>query len=274
MKLAELLEKLGEIAAQHDLGEPLICGGVVRDVQLGEIKELHDIDITTGREDVGQLADLFAAETGADTRTFPDGHKQVSLDGIQFDFSTNFTYDNLDELLDKAGVVIEDNDGLARETYSRDFTINALLMPLDFSRVIDPTGMGLDDLKAGVLRCPVDAGASFKASPNRIVRSYLHAAKFGFAFSPELELAIKENLDLLAGVNPRYAGEKFNEVLRINPNFLGRLIEDRIIEKIPHTKYITRELIKQRRLLDVMAARTATRNKTPLAKRSNEATHG
>lgn len=258
MSLAELLAILSEVAEKYKLHQPYICGGVVRDIQFAReghddkklIEELSDIDITTGYDDVHLLADLFAAAVGRDVKEFDDGHKQVFVDETFFDFSTNFRYKNIDELLKRAGV--KDPDDLTRETYSRDFTINALLMPLDFSEVVDPTHMGLDDIRAKILRCPLDCDASFAESPNRMVRALVYAARFGLTMSEELKKSLQSNLDLLGKIHPRYAGEKLNEALRLNPDMLDELIELGLLARLPMTKHLSKLLISKRRLQDVI----------------------
>lgn len=255
MSLKETLARLAAVAARHDLGEPFICGGVARDLQLGEIKELHDVDITTGRSDVGLLADLFAGETGASVKTFADGHKQVFVDGVHIDFSTNFKYPDIDAMLEEAGAELTD---LNREMWSRDFTINALLLKLDLSQTLDPTGMGLEDVKTKLLRCPLDPMVSFAASPNRLVRAWEYAGRLGFDFDPKLKEAIEQSLELLKKVKPRYAGAKLNAALRKRPELLDEMIEMGVLNHVPHTKLITKMLIQKRRLLDVMNKKTAS----------------
>lgn len=257
MGLAEQLAKLTEVAERYKLSRPYICGGVVRDLVLareaGEearIESLNDVDITTGSADVQLLADLFAGAVGKSAKTFADGHKQVHVDGISFDFSTNFMYEGIDELLKKVG--IDSPTDLQRETFSRDFTINALLLPLDFSEVVDLTGKGMDDLKERVLRCPLDSDASFAASPNRLIRAWELRARFGLSFAEDLRRSIERNLDLLKQVSARYAGDKLNDTLRAAPELLDELIESGFLQKIKLTKFISRLLISKRRIKEVL----------------------
>ena len=257
MSLVEKLAVLEATAKKHNLHTPYICGGIVRDLMFAQedekgkrIEELNDVDITTGYDDVHLLADLFAGALGADVKEFDDGHKQVFHDGVFFDFSTNFKYKNVDELLKKAGV--EEINDLVRETYSRDFTINAMLMPLDFSEVLDLTNKGMEDIRNKVLRCPLDCDASFKESPNRIMRCFVYIARFGMTMSEGVKRSIKSNLDLLTKINPRYAGQKLNEALRLQPDLLDDLIEMGVMGKLKLTKHVSRMLINKRRLLDVL----------------------
>ncbi len=118
----------------------------------------------------------------------------------------------------------------------RDFTVNAMAIPLaDTRQLIDPYD-GQADLEAGVLRA-IHAG-SFVDDPTRAIRAARYAARFGLAIEPETrdwllatdlgtitperrwselrKLAAEENatrgLELLAGwglVEPRPGGESF-----------------------------------------------------------------
>ncbi|MBO4547868.1 MAG: tRNA nucleotidyltransferase, partial [Abditibacteriota bacterium] len=45
---------------------------------------------------------------------------------------------------------------LEEDAFRRDFTVNALYRNLCSGEILDPTGMGLADLKAGLLRTPID----------------------------------------------------------------------------------------------------------------------
>ena len=135
---------------------------------------------------------------------------------------------------------------------SRDFTVNALLLSLDFKQIVDVTGKGIEHLENGILACPLDCTLSFKESPNRILRAFYYKAKFGFKFDDSVSKAIKDNLDLLKTINARYASEMINSIVRADPSILEELIEIGALQKIPLTKYLTKVLLKNRRILDVI----------------------
>jgi poly(A) polymerase len=72
---------------------------------------------------------------------------------------------------------------LAEDVGRRDFTVNALCQTLD-GRVIDITGKGLTDLRAGVLRTPSDPLETFSEDPLRMYRAARFVAQLGFALAP------------------------------------------------------------------------------------------
>jgi tRNA nucleotidyltransferase/poly(A) polymerase len=211
---------------------------------LERVGDVHDIDITTGSQDVDVLAELFAEKLGVKVKDLAD-HKQVQVGDVTFDFSSNFIYDNIEE----HGITGGD---LEKETYSRDFTINSLLLPLDFARVVDPTNQGLKDLANGVLDCPIDCNLSFSASPNRMLRAFYYKAKYDLDFSDNVLGAIKNNLELLKEINVRYASGLINDIIREKPDMIDELIELGVLQKLPMTKYLTKVLLKKRKILDVI----------------------
>ncbi len=75
---------------------------------------------------------------------------------------------------------------LEEDIWRRDFTVNALCQTLD-GRVIDVTGRGLDDLRRGVLRTPLDPELTFSEDPLRMFRAARFAAQLGFSTAPGLD---------------------------------------------------------------------------------------
>lgn len=248
MSLKELLNELQAAAETSNLGTPYIVGGVPRDFVMGTLDAVNDIDITTGRSDINELAQLFAERVDGSSYNRLKDHSQVKIDGITFDFSTNFIYNNLPELKNEYSV----DPGLVKEAYSRDFTINTLLMPLDLSKVIDVTGRGVLDIESKILDCPVDCNLSFRESPNRILRAIYYKAKYGLIMSDNVKNAIKNNLDLLSEVKGRYASELVNASLREDPNMLSLMLELGVLQYLPMTKYLTKLLLENKKILDVI----------------------
>lgn len=250
MNLKELLAVLKSIAEKNSLKTPYICGGIPRDMLLDGLVNVSDIDITTGYEDVHILADLFAKHLKVEPKIFKDGHRKVTFDKYTIDFSTNFTYDNIDDLLTEIG--IKTSDPLVKETYSRDFTINTLLLPLDFSKIIDITKMGAGDCSDKLIRCPLNPVTTLRASPNRIIRVFYYAAKYNLSISGELKEAIRSNTNIISEVSPKYAADKISQALDMRPELLDDLIELGVLHKLPLTTDISDKLIRQKRLLDVL----------------------
>lgn len=250
MQFKTLLLKIEELAETNDLSTPYIVGGVPRNIVLKKSIEFNDFDITTGDSTIHKLGELFAQHYKVEPKKMKDGHLQVIVDGIKFDFSSNFKYKHIDQILKESDVT--EIDDLVRESYSRDFTINTFLMSMDLSQIIDITDRAFNDIHHKILSSPLNSTISFQHSPNRILRAFYYKARYGFNFSGELDQAIEENKDLLSKIHPRYAGEILNSILQADKNMIHELIERGILHKLPLTKYVVKILLENKRILEVI----------------------
>jgi len=249
MSIDKSLTLMKDLAKKNGLGEPYVVGGVPRNDLLEGTHEVHDIDITTGDDSIHKLAKLFADAIGKEPLKHKD-HYSVTHNEVRFDFSKNFRYENIDEILKAKG--IEEPTDLQREAFSRDFYINTLLKPIGGGEIIDVTGRGKDDIKNRILECPVDCNLSFQQSPDRILRAFYFKNNYGFELSENVEKAIKVNASYLTNVNPRHAKEMINKIVREDPDIIDELIDYKILTYVPMTKYLTRVLLDRKRLLNVM----------------------
>ena len=87
---------------------------------------------------------------------------------------------------------------LEEDVMRRDFTVNALCQTLD-GRMIDITGRGLADLRAGILRTPLDPAVTFAEDPLRMYRAARFVAQLGFTLAPGTVEAMRAQ----AGTEPR-----------------------------------------------------------------------
>src|SRR5262245_18668808 len=78
------------------------------------------------------------------------------------------------------------------DAFRRDFTINALFYDIDTFSVIDYVG-GLDDLRAGVVRCIGDPETRFPEDPVRMLRAIALASRLGFTIDPPILAAINKH---------------------------------------------------------------------------------
>lgn len=84
----------------------------------------------------------------------------------------------------------------------RDFTINALALDPDTNEIIDVCG-GLDDLKLGILKTPIDPNITLLDDPLRVIR--------GLRFKVTLNFAIEENF--MSAINNPNIWDKFSKVI-------------------------------------------------------------
>jgi len=156
-------------------------GGYVRDRLLG--RPHPDIDVVVEEGRALELAEEFARRVGArPPALFPRfGTAQVSWAGRLVEFASaraeSYARGSRKPAVRPAS--------LEEDLLRRDFTVNALLMDWE-GRVHDPLGMGLQDLKARVLRTPRDPLVTFDDDPLRMLRAIRFAAQLGFALAPDL----------------------------------------------------------------------------------------
>lgn len=162
---------------RREAEEPVyLVGGAVRDLLLGRPRA--DVDLVVE----GNAAALAARLGGAEREHERFGTVKVEVEGHEIDVASART-----ETYPEPGAlpVVAPADGVEADLGRRDFTINAMAVPLDGEpRLIDPHG-GRGDLERGLLR--VLHPHSFEDDPTRAIRAARYAARFGFTLEPETD---------------------------------------------------------------------------------------
>jgi tRNA nucleotidyltransferase (CCA-adding enzyme) len=188
------IERLRE-AAQ---GAPIyLVGGAVRDLLLGRGRT--DVDVVV-EGDAAAVAARLGGEVLEHERF---ATARAELAGLELDLATART-----ESYAHPGALPEVRPAtLADDLARRDFTINAMAVPLEGEpRLIDPHG-GSDDLAAGLLR--ILHPGSFRDDPTRALRAARYAARFGFQLEPETAARLPEaDLGTVSGNRVRAELEK------------------------------------------------------------------
>ena len=195
-------------AAAGEVGaEAWAVGGYVRDRLLGRPHDEIDVVVTGGRGP--QLAERFAALAGSSKPVVFErfGTAQVVWRGRAIEFasarSESYRADSRKPDVEPAGI----EDDLRR----RDFTVNTLLS--DFAgRVEDRLGVGLADLRAGLLRTPLDPVATFNDDPLRMLRAVRFAAELDFRLDASLVPAMRRLAERLRP--PVVSVERVSDELR------------------------------------------------------------
>lgn len=162
-------------------GKIFLVGGAVRDTLLGKPVNDHDY-VVVGGSQANLLANGFK-QVGTSFPVFlhPTTGAEYALARVER--KTGLGYGGFE--VHTEGVTLEQD--LAR----RDFTINAMALPIDaqgdFSKLIDPFN-GAADLKAGIIRHVTNA---FKDDPLRVLRAARFAARYNFEVAPATLAAIK-----------------------------------------------------------------------------------
>jgi tRNA nucleotidyltransferase/poly(A) polymerase len=98
----------------------------------------------------------------------------------------------------------------------------------------------------------VDPVIAISASPNRIIRAFYYSAKYGMVIDDSLKQAIRNHPELLDKVKEKYASDKLSAAIQYNQDIVSDLIELGVLQKIKLTKDMTDQLIRSRRLVDIL----------------------
>jgi len=118
---------------------------------------------------------------------------------------------------------------LEEDYHRRDFTINSLYADIN-GHVIDPTKLGLSDLKNKLIRCIGDPNEKFSEDPLRIVRALRLTLELGFNIEPNTLLGIKENIHLIKEIRPFKLAEELNKTSDKIKQEIMRLLNSGLVE--------------------------------------------
>lgn len=209
-KLRQLLLEISHFidrTESYPKPELRFTGGWVRDKLLGSPSQDIDISISsmTGNEFANSMKHAFESsaiqtENGSDIighlaniPANPEKSKHletVTTRVLGFDVDmVNLRKEIYHE--DSRNPIVEHGTP-EEDAFRRDSTINALFYNLQTGEVEDFTRRGLVDLKAGLIKTPLDPHKTFKDDPLRILRSIRFASRLGFRIDPEDEQAMSD----------------------------------------------------------------------------------
>ena len=233
--IPEILYSIGDLADKNGLGCYLV-GGYVRDMVMQ--RPCTDIDIML----IGDPVPF--AKTVRDT-----------LHGRNFVLFERFRTAQLELTDPKQGTFKVELVGARKESYNsdsrkpvtligtldddlsrRDFTINALALVLNKegrNQIIDHFH-GLEDIKARILRTPLDPEQTFSDDPLRMMRAARFASQLEFRLLPEVLEAMKTMHERIRIVSmERISNEFFKIMLSARPSTgLITLYETGILKEI------------------------------------------
>jgi hypothetical protein len=198
-----VIELAAEVLADE---EAWLVGGAVRDRLLG--RPLVDIDVAC--RDPARAARAYARR--ADAPVFPLSERwgawRVVLEHRR---TVDFT---------------ELRDGIEADLATRDFTVNAIAVPLRGGDPVDPFS-GLDDVERRTLRAV--APPIFVDDPLRLLRAVRLEDELGFRMDAETERLVRAHAGLVA----RPAGERIlAELLRLSQGGWRRLDELGLLQQL------------------------------------------
>lgn len=207
-RMERLRRALGEASAR--LGQPAyFVGGYVRDMMLG--RPNHDIDIVTLGSGVELAREVARALGRLRVNQFKNfGTAQLVYGPWEVEFvgarKESYREDSRKPLVED-GTLEED---LAR----RDFTINALAMPVQGEGVeVVDLFRGREDLRRGIIRTPLDPEVTFSDDPLRMMRAVRFACQLRFDIEPVTLRALHTQAHRLSIVSRERIIDEFNKIL-------------------------------------------------------------
>ncbi len=205
-----VLKTVSEVAAK--LQKPVyVVGGWVRDLYLE--RPSSDIDIVVVGSGV-ELAAMVAEQFGRrrHLKVYKNfGTAMLNYQGYEIEF-VGARKESYRE--DSRKPIVEDGT-LKDDIHRRDFTINSLAISLnkqDYGTVIDLFG-GLDDIKAGVIRTPLDPDVTYSDDPLRMMRAVRFAVQLDFEIEQNSFRAIQKNAHRLQIVSIERIMDEFNKIM-------------------------------------------------------------
>lgn len=106
----------------------------------------------------------------------------------------------------------------------RDFTMNAIALPPD-GLIADPFG-GMEDIKAGLIRCVGAPEVRFEEDALRMFRALRFSARLGFEIEPATMAAICTKAELASSLSPERVREEIEKILLTHaPESIAKVID-------------------------------------------------
>lgn len=95
----------------------------------------------------------------------------------------------------------------------RDFTVNSLLKDLSSGEILDLTGLGKADIKAGIVRTPLNPDKIFTDDPLRMLRAVRFAVKYDWKLPMFMLRGLKKNASQLTNISHERIRDELNKML-------------------------------------------------------------
>lgn len=99
------------------------------------------------------------------------------------------------------------------DAFRRDLTINALFYNINTSQIEDFTGKGVEDLRNGIIRTPLEPLQTLTDDPLRALRAIRFASRYGFSLDPNLIEAARSR-DVKEALRNKISRERIADELR------------------------------------------------------------
>jgi putative nucleotidyltransferase with HDIG domain len=206
-------------------GKVYIAGGYVRDELLGF--DPKDIDLVVELPNGGiDFANWITKKTGTFKKgsnpvVFPKfGTAKFQLHGVKHkghDLSSieiEVVMTRKEKYHDDQGRKPDVSPGTLKDDVERrDFTVNSMLKDLTTGEIVDLTGMGKRDLKAGVIQTPLDPDVIFSEDPLRMLRAIRFTVKYNWKLPMFMIRSMKKNSSKLKNISAERIRSELDKIL-------------------------------------------------------------
>ncbi len=207
-----IFEVVATVADRENV-QAYVIGGFVRDHIMGRVNPDRDIDIVV-LGDGPAMARAIAREINRDIKvtvfkTFGTAMFRYKNADIEFVGARKESYSADSRKPSVKPGTLEDDQN------RRDFTINALAISLNRDNpgeVLDPFG-GIDDIRNGIIRTPLDPDITFSDDPLRMMRAVRFASQLGFRIDEETLASISRNAERIKIVSGERITTELNKIM-------------------------------------------------------------
>ena len=222
----EIFQIVSQVASSRGV-RAFVIGGYVRDCFLG--RPSNDIDIVVEGSGID-----FARAVGEKTGKYVSYFKNFGTAMLHYQGDeVEFVGARKESYRRESRKPIVENGTLEDDQMRRDFTINAMAFSLNggsFGELVDPFG-GLQDLKSGIIRTPLDPITTYSDDPLRMLRAIRFATRLStpelkFTIVPESLSAMSQMADRLSILSMERITEELNKMLlTAHPSMAFELLE-------------------------------------------------
>ncbi len=206
----KIFHQISETADELGL-ECYVVGGYVRDLYLQ--RPSKDIDVVVVGSGI-QMAEALGKKLGKGAhisvfRNFGTAQVKYRQTEIEFVGARKESYQH-----DSRKPIVEDGT-LEDDQNRRDFTINALAVCLNkerYGELVDPFD-GLEDLRQGNIRTPLDPDITFSDDPLRMMRCIRFATQLNFYIEEETFASLRRNKDRIKIISRERIADELNKIL-------------------------------------------------------------
>lgn len=220
-----IFEVVATVADRENV-QAYVIGGFVRDHIMGRVNPDRDIDIVV-LGDGPAMARAIAREINRDIKvtvfkTFGTAMFRYKNADIEFVGARKESYSADSRKPSVKPGTLEDDQN------RRDFTINALAISLNRNNpgeVLDPFG-GIDDIRNGIIRTPLDPDTTFSDDPLRMMRAARFASQLGFRIDDVTMDSISRNAERIKIVSSERITTELNKIMASARPSTGFLLLD------------------------------------------------